>query len=98
MSPLNKRKEGPTEPLKRSLAACIRTIAGDGEVEVKYQSGQAVLIGKTVNLPEPPRAPTKREVAVLRGAADSLALQAACHDKQVHHRLAPSHGPGAGCV
>lgn len=93
MSPLNKRKEGPTEPLKRSLAACIRTIAGDGEVEVKYQSGQAVLIGKTVNLPEPPRAPTKREVAVLRGAADSLALQAACHDKQVHHRLAPSHGP-----
>ncbi len=93
MSPLNKRKEGPTEPLKRSLAACVRTIAGDGEVEVKYQSGQALLIGKTVNLPEPPRAPTKREVAVLRGSADSLALQVACHDKQVHQRLAPSHGP-----
>jgi cobaltochelatase CobT len=93
MSPLNKRKEGPTEPLKRSLAACVRTIAGDGEVEVKYQPGQALLIGKTVNLPEPPRAPTKREVAVLRGSADSLALQAACHDKQVHQRLAPSHGP-----
>lgn len=93
MSQSSKRKDGPVEPLKRSLAACVRTIAGDAEVEVKYQSGQPLLIGKTVNLPEPPRAPTKREVAVLRGSADSLALHAACHDQQVHQRLAPSHGP-----
>ena len=93
MSQSSKRKEGPVEPLKRSLAACVRTIAGDAEVEVRYQAGQPLLIGKTVHLPDPPRAPTKREVAVLRGSADSLALHAACHDNQVHQRLAPSHGP-----
>jgi len=93
MSQSNNRKEGPVEPLKRSLAACVRTVAGDSELEVKYQPGQPLLVGKTVSLPEPPRVPSKREVAVLRGTADSLALQSACHDKQLHHRLAPSHGP-----
>ncbi len=88
-----KRKEPPVEPFKRSLTACVRTIAGDSEVQVAFHAGQPLLVGKSVNLPEPPRTPTKLEIAVLRGCADSLSLQAACHDKRLHERLAPSHGP-----
>ncbi|MBU1210456.1 MAG: cobaltochelatase subunit CobT [Alphaproteobacteria bacterium] len=88
-----KRKEPPIEPFKRSLTACVRTIAGDSEVQVAFHAGQPLLVGKSVNLPEPPRTPTRLEIAVLRGCADSLSLQAACHDKRLHERLAPSHGP-----
>lgn len=88
-----KRKEPPVEPLKRAVAACVRTIAGDSEVQVGYHAGQPLHVGKTINLPEPPRQPSRREIAVLRGAADSLALQAACHDKMLHQKLVPSHGP-----
>ena len=37
--------------------------------------------------------PPAREVAVIRGWADSLALTAACHDAKLHARLAPKSGP-----
>jgi cobaltochelatase CobT len=43
-------------------------------------------------LPQPSRAPTKKEIAVLRGHADSLALTLACHDASMHARLAPRGG------
>ncbi|MBU2581355.1 MAG: cobaltochelatase subunit CobT [Alphaproteobacteria bacterium] len=89
----NKRKETPVEPFKRALGIAVRTIAGDSEVHVAYHAGQPLLVGKNVHLPEPPRTPTRLEIAVLRGCADSLSLQAACHDKRLHERLAPSHGP-----
>ena len=46
-----------------------------------------------MQLPEPSRVPSQREVAVIRGWADSLALTAACHDVKLHARLAPKSGP-----
>jgi cobaltochelatase CobT len=46
-----------------------------------------------VHLPEPSRLPSPREVAVIRGWADSLALTAACHDAKLHSRLVPKAGP-----
>ncbi|MEZ5775186.1 MAG: cobaltochelatase subunit CobT [Hyphomicrobiaceae bacterium] len=88
-----KRKEAPVEPFKRALALAVRGIAGDDEIEVSYATTQPALDGKSVRLPEPSRSPTKREIAVLRGQADSLALTAACHDPKVHRRVAPHSGP-----
>ena len=87
------RKEAAAEPFKRALASTVRAIAGDGEIEVAYSAGRPALAGKAVQLPEPSRVPTQREIAVARGWADSLALTAACHDEKVHNRLAPSAGP-----
>ncbi len=87
------RKESPAEPFKRALASTVRAIAGDSEIEVAYSAGKPALSGKAVQLPEPSRVPTPREVAVARGWADSLALTAACHDTKVHRRLAPNAGP-----
>ena len=91
-----KRKEAPSEPFKRALEVCTRAIAGDAEVHVSFQPGKPELIGKDVQLPEPSRLPTKREIAVLRGWADSLALTAACHDNKVHNKLAPGGGEARG--
>ena len=87
------RKESPAEPFKRVLGLCVRAIAGDGEVQVSYAPGKPEIDGKLVQLPEPSRVPSMREVAVIRGWADSLALTAACHDVKLHARLAPKAGP-----
>jgi cobaltochelatase CobT len=88
-----KHKESPAEPFKRVLGLAVRAIAGDGEMQVSYAPGKPELDGKTVQLPEPSRLPSPKEVAVIRGWADSLALTAACHDARLHSRLAPKSGP-----
>src|SRR5262245_25413977 len=87
------RKEAPTEPFKRVLGLAVRAIAADDEVQVSYAPGKPEIDGKSVQLPEPSRVPSAREIAVIRGWADSLALTAACHDVKLHNRLAPRAGP-----
>ena len=87
------RKESPAEPFKRVLGLAVRAIAGDGEVQVTFAPGKPEIDGKLVQLPEPSRVPSTKEVAVVRGWADSLALTAACHDPRLHARLAPKSGP-----
>jgi cobaltochelatase CobT len=88
-----KHKESPTEPFKRVLGLAVRAIAGDDEVQVSYAPGKPEIDGKSVQLPEPSRVPSPREVAVIRGWADSLALTVACHDAKLHSRLTPRAGP-----
>jgi cobaltochelatase CobT len=87
------KKDSPTEPFKRTLGLCVRAIAGDGEVQVGYGPGKPELDGKQMTLPEPSRAPSAKEIAVIRGWSDSLALTAAVHDKKLHNKLAPPAGP-----
>ena len=87
-----KKKEAPSEPFKRALALAVRSIAGDSELQVGYGASKPELEGKTVTLPEPARLPSRREVAIIRGWADSLALTAAAHDARMHRRLAPGTG------
>jgi cobaltochelatase CobT len=92
-TPPNKRKEAPAEPFKRALGLTVRAIAGDDEMHVAYGPGKPEIDGKSVHLPEPSRVPNAREIAVIRGHADSLALTLACHDTKLHNRLAPPAGP-----
>src|SRR6266446_3432916 len=93
MAASSNRKEAPAEPFKRVLGLCVRAIAGDDAVQVSYAPGKPEIDGKLVQLPEPSRVPSRKEVAVIRGWADSLALTAACHDVKLHARLAPKAGP-----
>ena len=89
----SKRKEAPSEPFKRVLGQAVRAIAGDGDLQVQYAAAPPEHDGKIIQLPEPSRIPTAKEIAVMRGWGDALALAVACHDKQLHNRLAPSSGP-----
>ena len=91
--PPNKRKEAPIEPFKRALTVACRAIASDHELAVNFGPGQPDVAGHTMHLPEPTRVPNAREIAVLRGWADGLALRSACHDQKVHTKLAPHGGP-----
>ena len=88
-----KKKEAPSEPFKRALGLAVRAIAGDEQVQVNYAPGKPELDGKSVQLPEPSRVPSAKEIAVIRGWADSFALTAAVHDNKLHARLAPEAGP-----
>ena len=91
-SPPTKRKEAPSEPLKRVVGLTVRAVAGDDTVNVDFSPGKPHLEGHHVQLPEPARVPSKREIAVVRGWADSLALTLACHDEKLHRKLAPQSG------
>jgi cobaltochelatase CobT len=90
--PSSKRKEPPAEPFKRALGMTCRAIAADDEMQVAYGAGKPALDGKSMLLPEPSRLPTPREIAVIRGWADSLSLTAAVHDAKLHRKLAPEAG------
>jgi cobaltochelatase CobT len=87
-----KKREAPTEPFKRAVSLCARAVAGNENLEVTYAPGQPKLSENAMQLPEPSRAPTEHEIAVIRGHADSLSLTAACHDPKVHRQLAPKAG------
>ncbi|TDR89567.1 cobaltochelatase subunit CobT [Enterovirga rhinocerotis] len=83
------RREPPNEPLKRSIAACLRAIAHRPELEVTYAPDRPSLSGERARLPEPPRKVSPEDVAIVRGHADSMALRLACHDAALHRRFAP---------
>ena len=91
--PSPKRKEAPAEPFKRALGMATRAIAGDDQIQVNYGASKPELDGNIMTLPEPSRLPSAREIAVIRGWADSLALTAAVHDAKLHKKLAPEAGP-----
>ncbi|KAA2237099.1 cobaltochelatase subunit CobT [Salinarimonas soli] len=83
------RKESPTEPLKRSVAGCMRALAKKPDLEVTFASDRPALMSDKARLPEPPRRLTGQDVSILRGNADAMALRLACHDGATHRRLAP---------
>jgi cobaltochelatase CobT len=87
-----KRKDPPAEPFKRALGMASRAIAGDKELQVAFGAGKPEVDGHSMLLPEPSRLPTAREIAVIRGWADSLSLTKAMHDARLHRRLAPEAG------
>ena len=90
-NPVN-RKEALMEPFKRAVSSATRAIAGDDEIQVTYTAEPPGKDGKVIRLPEPARIPSKEELAIIRGYADSLALQSACHDPEVHNSICPSGG------
>ncbi len=78
------------EPLKQSVAGCMRAIAQDAELEITYGKEKAGMAGDRVRLPDPSKTPSAAEVAVTRGLADSMALRRAKHDSGVHAQHMPA--------
>ena len=81
--------ESPTEPFKRAIGCCLRAIAGKPDLQIEFAADRPSLSPGRVRLPEPPRKPTARDIAISRGTGDSLALRLACHDSGLHRRQAP---------
>lgn len=85
------RSGGPvdTEPMRRAITGCVRSIAGDAEVEVSFANERPGMAGERIRLPEISKRPTAHELAVTRGLGDSMALRIACHDTGTHASLSP---------
>ncbi len=79
----------PTDPLKRAVTGCMRAISGRPDMEVSFVSDRPILSGAKARLPEPPRRPTGRDVAIMRGLGDSMALRLAIHNPALHRTRAP---------
>ena len=67
-------RENAAEPFKRALSGCIRSIAGDAEVEVAFANERPGMTGERIRLPELSKRPTLQELSVTRGLGDSMAL------------------------
>src|ERR1700761_8987317 len=89
-------KEAPTEPFKRAVTSCLRAIAKTPELEVSFAAERPGLAPGKARLPEPARKMTKRDAAIVRGHADSIALKIACHDPKVHRKLMPGNPQARG--
>ncbi|MCA0400745.1 MAG: cobaltochelatase subunit CobT [Proteobacteria bacterium] len=98
MSALTNRKPGqpeqsPVEPFKKAVSGALRAMAGREQIDVTFAADRPSLVdaGEVVRarLPEPPRKPTAKDVAILRGHADSYALKLACHNEKLHRRVMP---------
>ncbi len=95
---ISNRKPGqaapsPNEPLKRSVAGCLRALARTPDIEVEFAAEKPMLMGygagAKARLPEPPRKLTAKDAAILRGFSDSFGLRLACHNVQLHRKLSP---------
>jgi cobaltochelatase CobT len=75
--------------MRRAITGCVRSIAGDPQVEVAFANERPGLAGERIRLPEISKRPTAHELAVTRGLGDSMALRLACHDQKVHASMAP---------
>lgn len=80
----------PAEEFKRATGACVRAVAARDDVEVSYGTEQPGVTGTRVRLPVPPRDLDIREVAQIRGEADSIALRLRHHDPEVHALRTPT--------
>jgi cobaltochelatase CobT len=85
------KTSGPvdTEPLRRAITGCVRSIAGNAEVEVSFANERPGMAGERIRLPEISKRPTAQELAVTRGLGDSMALRLACHDTSLHATMSP---------
>src|SRR5690606_375638 len=64
----NRPKSGSdTDAFKRSVVVCMRAISGDKELEVAFAKDRPALAGSRARLPDPPKKPSRMDVAVTRG-------------------------------
>ncbi len=74
------------------MSLATRTLAENKSVNVTFGSDTPGFDGKNIRLPQPSRAVTRKEIAVIRGFADSIALLIAEHDQKLHARFCPAAG------
>lgn len=87
-----KKRPDPLAPFKRAVTLATRSLAANKSMNVVFGSDAPGFDGKTARLPQPSRAMTRKEVAVIRGHADAIALMISAHDAKLHAALAPAEG------
>ncbi len=81
--------ERPLETFRRALTVTMRAMSRESELDVTFAAEPASLRGHHSRLSLPPREPTARDVATVRGQADAQALRLRYHDSSVHGSFLP---------
>jgi cobaltochelatase CobT len=84
------RPDPPIEVFRQLTGAATRAIARKPGLTVAFSPEPSGVHGGEVRLPVPSRDLPAREVAALRGVADSLALNLRHHDSKMHRRRLPA--------
>jgi len=86
--------ESPQEPFKRAVAGCMRALSGVPQLEVTYAAEKPSLMQTgavaRARLTDLSRKFDKKDISILRGQADSMALRLACHDSELHRKMQPN--------
>ncbi|KAA6406201.1 cobaltochelatase subunit CobT [Candidatus Tokpelaia sp.] len=77
------------EPFRQAVRICMRTIAGSPHLEVSFGRDRPSLTAEKARLPDMPKKPTKRDLALIRGFGDSLSLRRAWHNNAIHASMRP---------
>lgn len=78
------------EQFKRAVAATVRAMADDGNLEVTFGFERPAQRGNKVHLRAPARNLHPAQIRRIRGEADQIALRLRHHDGRTHHRHLPS--------
>ncbi len=84
-------RESRIDEFRRVTAAAMRAISRKPTLNVTFAPGQPGVSGEEARLPLPARDLPAEDVALTRGAADSLALRLRFHDNKVHAREIPKN-------
>jgi cobaltochelatase CobT len=84
------KPEPPIEVFRQLTGAATRAIARKPGLTVAFSPEPSGVHGGEVRLPVPSRDLPAREVAALRGVADSLALNLRHHDNKMHRKRLPA--------
>ena len=83
--------EDRQEIFKRSVDSAFRAVSRNGEIEIIH-SAESGLVGENhVKLPHPAYDLNAKDIAIMRGTADSLALRVRHHNETIHERLQPQN-------
>jgi len=86
--------ESPPDLIKRVTESTVKSIAGRGDIDVSFMSGNEARVatsGASVRLPTPPESNiSPADITRLRGAADAVALRIRYHDADLHRRCRPT--------
>lgn len=85
------------EAFEHALAAATRAVAEDRDLEVKFTADVPGLAAGEARVPYLPHVVRAKDIAEVRGVADSLALRHRYHDMKLHAKLAPD-GPLARAI
>jgi cobaltochelatase CobT len=80
----------PIEVFKRATSSTVRALAESDDVEVRFGPDAPHVSGRVARLPAPGASLSATDAALLRGAADSLALKLRHHDSRLHAHAIPS--------
>jgi cobaltochelatase CobT len=77
------------EDFTNAVAAATRALTADRDLEVTFTADVSGLAANQIRLAHLPHKPNPRDIAELRGQADTLALRHRYHNSALHRKFAP---------